>query len=42
MSCKMRYFEMAGDCIMPKEGIFTKVIAGRSICVGDDIEVLKS
>lgn len=39
---KCAIFEMAGDCIMPKEGIFTKVIAGGSICVGDDIEVLES
>lgn len=39
---KCAIFEMAGDCIMPKEGIFTKVLTGGSICVGDDIEVLES
>lgn len=29
-----------GQCIMPKEGIFTRVITGGTIHVGDAIEVL--
>ncbi|WP_207666053.1 MOSC domain-containing protein [Thermohalobacter berrensis] len=30
-----------GKCIMPKEGIFTRVIKGGKIKVGDTIEVLE-
>ena len=30
-----------GDCIMPREGIFAKVLKGGEISVGDDIEVIK-
>jgi len=30
---------IVGDCIMPKEGIFTKVIKGGIVKVGDLIEV---
>jgi len=33
-------FKMVGDCIMPKEGIFAKVITAGEIKVGDTIEVL--
>ena len=29
-----------GDCIMPREGIFAKVLEGGKAAVGDDIEVL--
>lgn len=29
-----------GDCIMPREGIFAKVISGGIIDVGDEIKVL--
>lgn len=29
-----------GDCIMPREGIFAKVIKGGRINIGDDIEAL--
>jgi molybdenum cofactor synthesis domain-containing protein len=28
-----------GDCIMPREGIFAKVLAGGSICEGDEIVI---
>lgn len=31
--------EQVGQCIMPKEGIFTKVIKGGKIKVGDEIRV---
>lgn len=30
-----------GQCIMPKEGIFTKVIKSGAIKVGDSIEIIK-
>ncbi|MTI68036.1 MAG: MOSC domain-containing protein [Firmicutes bacterium] len=30
-----------GECIMPKEGIFTKVIKGGKIKPGDNIEIIK-
>ncbi len=32
-------YRMAGDCVMPREGIFTRVIASGRIRVGDLIEV---
>ncbi len=32
-------FEIAGDCVMPREGIFTKVLTGGSIKVGDTITI---
>ena len=36
--CAIYY--QAGDCVMPKEGIFAKVIEGGEIAVGDEIRVL--
>ncbi len=33
-------FKQVGDCIMPREGIFAKVIKAGEIKVGDTIEVL--
>jgi MOSC domain-containing protein YiiM len=33
-------FQQVGDCVMPKEGIFTEVITGGDVKVGDEIEVL--
>jgi MOSC domain-containing protein YiiM len=33
-------FQQVGDCVMPKEGIFTEVVTGGVIRVGDEIEVL--
>ena len=35
--CAIYY--LAGDCVMPKEGIFIKVLTGGRIRVGDIIEV---
>ncbi len=32
-------YEQAGDCVMPREGIFVKVIKGGAIRVGDGIRV---
>lgn len=35
--CNIYY--QAGDCVMPKEGIFAKVVKGGEIKVGDKIEL---
>lgn len=35
--CAIYY--QAGDCVMPKEGIFIKVIAGGTVLAGDRIEI---
>ncbi len=31
-----------GDCIMPREGIFARVLIGAEIVIGDDIEVMEN
>jgi len=36
--CAIYY--LAGDCVMPKEGIFVKVLKGGKILPGDPIEVI--
>ena len=33
-------YEQAGDCVMPREGIFVKVLKGGTIKTGDKIEVV--
>jgi MOSC domain-containing protein YiiM len=33
-------YEQAGDCVMPREGIFVKVLEPGQVNVGDEIEVL--
>jgi MOSC domain-containing protein YiiM len=33
-------YQQAGDCVMPKEGIFIKIIAGGMIRQGDPVKVL--
>lgn len=33
-------YHQAGDCVMPKEGIFARVLSGGTIRPGDTIEVL--
>jgi MOSC domain-containing protein YiiM len=37
--CAIYY--QAGDCVMPREGIFVKVHEGGQVAVGDTIEVLE-
>ena len=37
--CKI--YERIGDCIMPRDGIFAKVLRGGLIRVGDVIEVIE-
>ena len=34
-------YKAMGDCIMPREGVFTRVLQGGSICVGDELVILK-
>ena len=35
-------FHQAGDCVMPREGIFAKVLEGGEVAPGDGIVLLKS
>ena len=35
-------FYQAGDCVMPKEGIFARVLSGGVVRPGDEIEVLEA
>lgn len=37
-SCEIR--KLVGDCVMPREGIFTKVLKEGYIKAGDEIEIL--
>jgi MOSC domain-containing protein YiiM len=37
--CAIR--ELVGDCIMPREGIFAKVIRGGRVRPGDEIKIIK-
>jgi MOSC domain-containing protein YiiM len=36
---KCAIFYQAGDCIMPREGVFARVLKGGSICCGDEIRL---
>ena len=33
-------YEEAGDCVMPREGVFARVVRGGTVRVGDTIRVL--
>lgn len=33
-------YHQAGDCVMPKEGIFARVLRGGVVLAGDDVRVL--
>ena len=33
-------FQRTGDCIMPREGIFVRVLAGGLVRVGDEVRLL--
>lgn len=35
-------YKAMGECIMPKEGVFTKVLHGGTISVGDELTVLEA
>ncbi|MFC1631680.1 MOSC domain-containing protein [Candidatus Omnitrophota bacterium] len=34
-------YKKLGDCIMPREGIFAKVVQGGAVSVGEEIEVIR-
>lgn len=34
-------YHAVGDCVMPKEGIFVRVLSEGTISVGDEIKILK-
>lgn len=38
---KCAIFHQVGDCVMPKEGIFAKVLRGGIVSAGDEITVVK-
>lgn len=35
-------FQRMGECIMPKNGVFTKVIHGGTISMGDEIDIMEN
>lgn len=35
-------FEAVGDCVMPREGVFARVIAGGEVRPGDGVTLIKS
>ena len=37
---RCQIFKLAGDCVMPREGVFARVLQGGSISPGDPVEVL--
>ncbi len=39
---KCAIFYKVGDCVMPREGIFAKVIQGGEIFIGDEIQILSA
>lgn len=36
---KCAIYDQAGDCVMPKEGIFIRILKGGKIMVGDPIDI---
>ena len=34
-------YKIMGDCIMPREGVFCRVLHGGTICVGDEITLME-
>jgi MOSC domain-containing protein YiiM len=36
-----RIYNTVGDCIMPREGIFTRVLVGGSVKAGDEIRLVE-
>lgn len=39
---KCAIYYQAGDCIMPKEGIFARVLSGGPIVCGDKVEIIEA
>ncbi len=38
--CKI--YHLTGDCIMPRLGLFARVLEGGKICVGDSVEIIET
>jgi MOSC domain-containing protein YiiM len=38
---KCQIFYQTGDCVMPREGIFTAILKGGTVEVGDAIEIIE-
>jgi MOSC domain-containing protein YiiM len=38
---RCQIYDRIGDCVMPRDGVFARVIRGGSIHAGDPIEVLE-
>jgi MOSC domain-containing protein YiiM len=38
---KCAIYYLAGDCIMPKEGVFARVLEGGRISRGDDVTIIE-
>jgi len=38
---RCRIFEKLGDCIMPRQGVFARVVTGGRIRAGDAVELIK-
>jgi len=34
-------YHKVGDCIMPREGVFTKVVKGGKISMGDELKIIE-
>lgn len=34
-------YHLAGDCVMPREGVFARVLSGGTIAVGNAIEIIE-
>lgn len=39
---KCNIFQQVGDCVMPREGVFARVVSGGTVHVGDEITVVGS
>lgn len=39
---KCAIYYQAGDCIMPKEGVFARVLRGGDIRIGDSVEIMSA
>ena len=37
---KCAIYAVVGDCIMPREGVFTRVLTGGTVRPGDPIEIV--
>ncbi|MGL4799439.1 MAG: MOSC domain-containing protein [Cellulosilyticaceae bacterium] len=38
---RCQIFHKMGDCIMPREGVFCRVLKGGTVCVGDEMHLIE-